>query len=199
MKKVFLGWPQEAFDNYVNALTALGAAVEREDPDGCDALVLPGGEDVHPGFYGQDVDGARGADEARDICELALFWRFFDAGRPILGICRGEQLINVALGGTLRQHIDGHGKHADGSDGTHEARSDDPMLRALYGERFTVNSAHHQATERLGRGLRAVARAADGTVEAIRHDSRPVLGVQWHPERFGDAGAALLQAFFKSL
>lgn len=202
MKKIFLGWITQPFQNYVAALTALGAAVERDDPDDCDALLLPGGADLHPRLYGQDIDGARDIDEARDKYELALFRRFYDAKLPVFGICRGLQLINVALGGTLRQHIDGHSQVAKGVDSTHAVRTDDAMLRALYGERFTVNSAHHQAVGQPGAGLRAVAWADDGTVEAMRHASLPVFAVQWHPERLKNTesdGEALLRAFLESL
>lgn len=195
MIKVFLGWRAQPFPNYAAALRALGAAVEREAPGGCDALLLPGGGDLHPRLYGDVFAGAKEVDEERDACELALFRGFLAAGKPILGVCRGMQLVNVALGGTLRQHIDGHGK-IDGADRLHDVRTGDATLRALYGERFTVNSAHHQAVARLGEGLRASAWAEDGVVEALRHTSRPVFAVQWHPERLA-GGEALLRAFLE--
>ncbi len=198
MEKVFLGWSSEPFPNYVRALESLGATVVRDEPACCDALLLPGGGDIHPRFYGESVDGAKDIDEARDRYEQALFQRFFDAGKPILGICRGMQLINTALGGTLYQHIDGHAKTTSGADGSHAVRTDDPWFGALYGQRFTVNSAHHQAVKRLGRGLRTAARADDGTIEALRHESLPVIAVQWHPERL-DNGAVLLRAFLESI
>lgn len=198
MKKVFLGWTAEPFARYVEALTALGAQVERDEPDGCDALLLPGGADLHPRFYNQPINGSVDIDEARDEYELALFRRFFDTGRPIFGICRGAQLINVALGGTLRQHISGHDQ-VGGADRIHAVRADDAMLRRLYSERFIANSAHHQAIDRPGEGLQVIARAEDGTVEAIRHETQPVLAVQWHPERLGGSGANLLRAFLKSV
>ena len=205
MKRVFLGWTDQPFRRYIAALTALGARVERDDPAGCDALVLPGGADVHPRFYGQEIDGATDIDESRDAYELALFHRFFDAGLPILGVCRGAQLVNAALGGTLRQHIDGHSR-VNGVDRVHGSHTDDAALRALCGERFFINSAHHQAVDRLGAGLRAVQWADDGTVEAIRHESAPLFAVQWHPERLhgADLGAetcdgwAVLDAFLKN-
>jgi len=194
MKTVFLGWTAQPFQTYIDALEALGARVERGMPDGCGALLLPGGGDVHPRFYGQELRAATDVDEARDRYELALFRRFAAAGRPVLGVCRGLQLVNVALGGTLRQHVEGHSRIA-GADSLHAVRTDDALLRTLYGERFTVNSAHHQAVDRPGAGLRVIARAEDGTVEAVRHESLPILAVQWHPERLGAAGTALLAAF----
>lgn len=193
MKRVFLGWTAQPFRNYTAALERIGFAVERENADDCDALLLPGGCDVNPRRYGQDATRTESIDNARDICELALLQRFLDEGKPILGICRGIQLINVALGGTLRQHIYGHSR-LDGADRTHIVRTDDALLRALYGECFTVNSAHHQCVARLGDGLRASAWAADGTVEALRHETLPVFAVQWHPERLGEEGDRLLSA-----
>ena len=196
MEKIFLGWRNQPFPNYVTALTLAGAQVERDDPSRCDALLLPGGGDVHPRFYGQEPTHATDVDEARDRYEFALLRQFLDSGRPVLGICRGAQVINVALGGSLTQHIDGHGQ-AGGADTVHAVRSDDALLQSLYGRRFMVNSAHHQAVSRLGSGLRVIAAADDGTVEALRHTSLPILAVQWHPERFGASGARLLAAFLK--
>ena len=154
--RVFLGWTAEPFGNYVAALERLGATVERRNAEACDALLLPGGGDVDPALYGQRVAGATDIDRARDDCELALFRRFAAEGKPVFGVCRGLQLVNVALGGTLCGHIDGHSQIA-GEDTTHDVRADDPLLCALDGERFRVNSAHHQAAERLGAGLRATA------------------------------------------
>ena len=194
MKRVFLGWAARPFSNYVAALERLGVAVERREPDGCGALLLPGGGDVDPRLYGQRVTQSEGVDRARDDCELALFRRFAAEGLPILGVCRGMQLVNVALGGTLCQHIDGHSR-VDGADRRHLVRTDDAGLLALYGERFTVNSAHHQCVARLGGALRAAAWAEDGTVEALRHETLPILAVQWHPERLGAEGERLLSAF----
>ena len=178
--KIFL--PGYGFENYVRALTALGAEVQFTYSDDCAALLLAGGGDVHPRFYGQEVRGSTMIDEARDEREIAAIRRFADEERPILGICRGAQVINVALGGTLHQDIPGHSR-VEGQDRIHGSRTDDEALTALYGTRFPVNSAHHQAIDRLGDGLRAVQWADDGTVEAFRHETLPILGVQWHPER----------------
>ena len=194
MKKVFLGWPSQPFANYTAALERLGAAVERRNAEACDALLLPGGGDIDPRRYGQRPTRSQDIDAARDACELALFRRFAAEGKPILGICRGLQLVNVALGGTLCQHIDGHSR-ADGADRRHLVRTDDALLLSLYGERFPVNSAHHQRAARLGVGLRAAAWAEDGTIEALRHEALPIFAVQWHPERLGAEGSRLLAAF----
>ena len=132
-------------------------------------------------------------DEARDEHELALIDDFLRVGRPVLGICHGLQVLNVYFGGTLRQHIEGHSQ-IDGHDRLHPVCAEGGLLRTLYGPRFVVNSAHHQAVDTLGTGLEVLARANDGTVEAVGHKYLPVFAVQWHPERlcgaFAQPGAA---------
>ena len=201
MKRIYLS---ERLPNYLAALSLLGLTAT-DDPESADALLLPGGGDVHPRFYGQHVDGAANIDEARDVRELALTRAFAATKKPIFGICRGSQIINVAFGGTLHQHIDGHSQ-LDGADRLHETHTDDALLRSLYGTRLTVNSAHHQSVDRLGIGLHAVQWADDGTVEALRHAALPIFAVQWHPERLcgtferDDAvdGGLLLKAFFSA-
>ncbi len=178
--KIYL--TESKYHSYEQALTALGAEVSYTDPDSCGALLLPGGGDVHPRRYGQPLAGSEGIDEALDDREFSAIDAFLRRGLPILGICRGSQVLNVAFGGTLFQDIPGHSRTAD-KDVLHGSRTVDEMLISLYGESFTVNSSHHQAVDRLGKGLRIVQWADDGTVEAFRHESLPVFGVQWHPER----------------
>ena len=102
-----------------------------------------------------------------------------------MGICRGAQLINVALGGSLHQDIADHNR-IDDTDRIHGSVTDDPVLMSLYGKSFMINSSHHQAADRLGEGLRAVQWSDDGIVEALRHESLPIFAVQWHPERLRD-------------
>lgn len=143
----------------------------------CDGLLLSGGGDIHPARFGQNIASHRlSIDPIRDEEEQALFHAFFTRGKPILGICRGIQAVNVFLGGTLRQHIEGHGQSC------HKVRCA-PRLAALVGAAPTVNSYHHQAVGAVAPSLHAAAWAEDGTVEALLHDSAPILGVQWHPER----------------
>lgn len=179
---VYLSGEPEQFPNYVRALTALGAAVRHTGPERCEALLLPGGGDVDPRRYGRENAGSREIDPERDAREFAALRLFIDAGKPVLGICRGAQVINVFFGGTLIQHLEGHSQ-IDGVDRLHGSRAADPALLALYGERFTINSSHHQTVERLGTGLVAVQWADDGVIEGIRHRELPVFAVQWHPER----------------
>jgi putative glutamine amidotransferase len=150
-----------------------------------DGLVIAGGPDVEPVRYGAERDPRTGPPAAeRDAWELALTRAALAAGVPLLGICRGMQLLNVALGGTLVQHLDGHAEVV-GVFGSHPVK---PVPGTLYAElvpeETSVPTYHHQAVDRLGTGLVPAAHAADGTVEAVALPSAPgwVLGVQWHPE-----------------
>ena len=153
----------------------------------CAGLVPCGGGDLDPGLFGQENQSSSPPDSARDQAELALFHAFFQAGRPILGICRGMQVINVALGGTLIQDLPEESRpfHAgDAADRIHPIRAAGGLLLGrLYGAVFSVNSWHHQAVDRLGGGLLACAWSESGFPEALCHNSSPVLGVQFHPER----------------
>ncbi|WP_413756411.1 gamma-glutamyl-gamma-aminobutyrate hydrolase family protein [Streptomyces sp. MMBL 11-3] len=153
-----------------------------------DGLVIAGGPDVDPGRYGAARDPRCGPEaRARDSWELALIGAALAAGTPLLGICRGMQLLNVALGGTLVQHIDGH-VEAVGVFGRHGVKPVPGSLYAgLVGGEVSVPTYHHQAVDRLGEGLVASAFAGDGTVEAVElAGPRWALGVQWHPEMGAD-------------
>ncbi|MFJ8108655.1 gamma-glutamyl-gamma-aminobutyrate hydrolase family protein [Streptomyces sp. NPDC096132] len=150
-----------------------------------DGLVIAGGPDVEPVQYGAEPDPRTGPPaRERDAWELALVDAALAAGVPLLGICRGMQLLNVALGGTLTQHIDGHAE-VPGVFGSHPVK---PVPGTRYAgvvpEETSVPTYHHQAVDRLGTGLIPSAYAADGTVEAVELSSVDgwVLGVQWHPE-----------------
>jgi len=179
--------------NYVDALSRLGAvaleACGDVDPMTCDGLLLPGGGDVDPALYGREREPACEApDRALDDRQLRALQGFVRAGKPVLGICRGHQLINVCFGGTLIQDIPQKAVH-DWDDGVNEDKSHPVRAAAgtfpaaLHGERFSVNSAHHQAVDRLGGELVAAAWSDDGVLEAFFHRTLPVYGVQWHPER----------------
>lgn len=176
--------------NYVAALTAAGAecvirAAIEESCD-CDGLLLPGGGDSDPKLYGQENLACREIDLDRDEKELALVKRFCVAGKPILGICRGHQLLNIAFGGDLIQDMETAALHTqcNGAYRHHETTiAADSMLHTLYGGEMIANSAHHQAVGKLGEGLRAVQWTEDGAIEALEHRELPIFGVQWHPER----------------
>ncbi len=189
MPKILLSTANLPADNYLNALKkAGGEGVSGYLP--CydnifDGLILCGGGDVHPRYYGEGVNGAAGIDEERDKTEFALIEAFLGAGKPIFGICRGCQVLNVYFGGSLHQHIADAALHSSFSDYdlTHPVTAaKGSVIEALYGEAFTVNSYHHQAVKRPGKGLRGTAFCGD-VIEAVEHESLPVFGVQWHPER----------------
>lgn len=150
-----------------------------------DGLVVAGGPDVDPAHYGAARSPLCGPPApARDAWELALIRAALDAGTPLLGICRGMQLLNVALGGTLVQHLDGHVEEV-GRFGLHAVKPvPGTRYEAAVPEETDVPTYHHQCVDRLGTGLLPSAYASDGTVEAIEPADGPgwVLGVQWHPE-----------------
>lgn len=164
---------------------AIGALLDR-----LDGVCLSGGPDLDPAAYGAQPEPELGPTEpGLDAYELALIRAADARGLPLLGICRGAQALNVARGGTLRQHVLGHRQRALPVAGTHAVRiAPRSRLHEIAGAaRLTVNTFHHQAVATLGAGLRASARAPDGTVEAIEDPRRPfLLGVQWHAEAMED-------------
>jgi putative glutamine amidotransferase len=162
-----------------------------------DGLVLSGGGDIDPARYGSPRDPESGpASDDRDSAELALCRAALDLGLPLLGICRGLQVINVALGGTLFQHLPdivGHNAHSPSSGryGSHDVRvaPDSRLARVLGRTELPVPTHHHQAVDKLGQGLAATAWTADGIVEAAEFPDAGVpfmLAVQWHPEADDD-------------
>ncbi|MBP0457235.1 gamma-glutamyl-gamma-aminobutyrate hydrolase family protein [Streptomyces montanisoli] len=154
-----------------------------------DGVVIAGGPDVEPARYGARPHPRTGPPaRERDAWELALIDAALDADKPLLGICRGMQLLNVALGGSLVQHMEGHVGEVAGEFGAHTVT---PLPGTRYASlvpgEFGVPSQHHQSVDRLGAGLTASAFAADGTVEAVElAGKRWVAGVQWHPEMADD-------------
>ncbi|MBT2466853.1 gamma-glutamyl-gamma-aminobutyrate hydrolase family protein [Streptomyces sp. ISL-66] len=153
--------------------------------DRLDGLVVAGGPDLDPVRYGAPRDPRTGPPATlRDTWELSLIAAALASRTPLLGVCRGMQALNVALGGTLVQHIDGH-VLSPGVVSWHPVRPvPGTLYAALVPEESEVPTYHHQAADRLGRGLIASSHAADGTVESIElaDPAHWVLGVQWHPE-----------------
>ena len=176
--------------NYLDALSRLGARGEtgtRFRPEEYDGLLLPGGCDVNPSRYGKALIPQETVDDELDSIQFAVLDQFLEAGKPVLGICRGHQLLNVAFGGTLVQHLPDAQSHMSlpsGDDNIHPVRIErGSFLYGLYGSGCSVNSSHHQGIDIRGKGFRIAARSAGGVIEAIEQDSLPVWGVQWHPER----------------
>ncbi len=153
-----------------------------------DGLVLTGGWGVHPdnfisGEYTKS-DQAKYIKEVRDPYDLELYWAFRDAGKPILGICRGHQMINIGEGGDLIYDIPGvYGvEHAEGI--SHRVKAEpDSLLAQLFGENFMVNSHHRYYVNQLGDDLKITAYSEEGIPEALEHKTLPIFGLQWHPER----------------
>ena len=161
-----------------------------ETLDALDGLVLSGGADLDPELYGDEPHPETvGVNPQRDAAELALLTAALERDVPVLAICRGSQVLNVALGGDLEQHVPdvvGHDEHKQ-TPGTFSDHSVEVLpgtrLHDVLGERTKIKSHHHQGFRTLGAGLREAARAHDGTLEAVEDPSRRfALGVLWHPE-----------------
>jgi len=163
-----------------------------DDPDQLldmlDGLILAGGSDLDPATYGAEPHPeTSGTNEQRDRFEASLARAALERDMPVLGICRGMQMLNVACGGTIDQHIDqlGTHRHTRGVFSDHDVELDEGTLaaRAAGAERVAVRSHHHQGLDRVGDGIRVTGRADDGMVEAIEIPDRQfALGVLWHPE-----------------
>jgi len=183
----------ERFRHYEESVRRVGGEPVRILPgqglEGVHGLLITGGVDVDPALYGERRHPAtQRPNPERDAHELSLLREALVQGLPFLGICRGHQLLNVALGGKLLQDVPGghHQAREDDSSAWHRVRFLDGLLRQLYGPEALVNSRHHQAVtvDRLAPGLRPLALSPDGLVEAVQVEGHSwALGVQWHPER----------------
>lgn len=202
--------------NYVRALTAAGLIPLLVPPlldpdraaevlDAVSGLVLTGGEDVHPTFYGATPHARlEDTDHARDAIELALYRAARERALPVLAICRGIQLVNVAEGGTLYQDLPSEQpspvKHAD-PNGRHALRVEPgSLLHRTVSDPASVNSRHHQAIKALAPSLRAVAWAEDDVIEGVElrdGGASWLLAVQWHPE--DDVEKGLFEGFARAV
>lgn len=203
--------PTVAQSKYIESLARAGAGmrwVELNDPEQavqdaltCDGLLLPGGGDMDPKFYGQARIPACGEPNLlRDAAEPLLLRAFLATDKPVLGICRGIQVMNAVLGGDLYQDIKPfeHLPHNDHWAKVHTVtvRRGTLLSRILGQDTVLVNSQHHQAVDRVAPGFTLAALSEDGIVEAIeKPDARFCLGVQWHPEWLSDADPAMQGLF----
>lgn len=194
--------------NYENTIRRMGVScsvgLNPGQADDATHLLLPGGGDITPAFFGQTDHGSHHIDTELDILQLDILTRFTAQKKPVLGICKGLQLINVHFGGDITQHIDTAETHRwIGRDQFHYVFHSDLGRRdffyQLYGNSYKVNSAHHQAINRTGRDLVPVCRAGDNVIEGLVHSSLPILAVQWHPERLPDGTGESLFSYFFSL
>lgn len=210
-------WDQGAYavpDSYIDAIQRAGARAAIVLPSDGDepadmvdlfgGLLLIGGGDVDPARYGAEPHPAvYGVDPERDALEIDLLRATVDAGKPVLAICRGAQILNVACGGTLVQHIPDepghlpHGEPVGGDAATHQVKASESsrIARACGHTALTARSHHHQGIDRLGEGLIPVAWSEDGLIEAIERQDGWVVAVQWHPEATAAADPAQ-QALF---
>jgi len=171
----------------------------------CNLFLFPGGGDINPELFGESNHGSVNIDTELDLLQLRAFQYAYAQEIPIIGICKGMQLINIALGGTLIQHLPTANIHTHPQYDTCHTTHISPysFLHALFGEHIIVNSRHHQAVDKLGTDLRAVQWCSeDKCIEAIEHTRYPIWGVQWHPERLDSTKShinpALLFSFFLS-
>ncbi len=209
MKIAILGRERDTA-NYVRYVKALDhtplVTLTPEDVTGCGGLILPGGGDITPAFFGEKNRGSRNIDTELDILQLQALDHCIRKRIPVLGICKGIQIINVGLGGTLCQDMPSADRHRyNGCDQYHPtAIQKSCWLYRLYGGCARVNSAHHQSIKCLGQGLTAVQYCPDdGCIEAVAHRELPILGVQWHPERLDHRQTTIcgekVLAYFASL
>ncbi len=178
---------------YADAIAAAGAVpvitaehCPAELAELCDGLVLSGGEDIEPELFGESIlNDTVVLDTERSEFEIPLIRAFISAGKPILAICRGCQILSCVLGGDMYQdlaeqknlcHMDKNLRHS-------VSCPEGSLLHRLFGERFPVNSTHHQAVRTLAPGFWVTALSDDGIIEAYEHSEKPIWATQFHPER----------------
>lgn len=192
----------KAHDEYVQAVSKAGGipfliptvepSLSREIYERLDGIIFSGGDDVDPSHFGEEPQVHLGRiTPERDAFELALARLALEGPKPVLAICRGLQVVNIAAGGDVYQDLAGittqlHRQQAPRWYGTHRVRLDrkSRLFSLLQKESFRVNSFHHQGVRRVGAGLKAVGWTEDGLVEAVesREEDKMIIGVQWHPE-----------------
>lgn len=227
MKKLFIAGYANATQNYRDAFARLHVSCDtlpvREHgflqestlplylfPANYHGLVLPGGGDIEPSLFHAENKGSYEIDEPLDRLQLQILKEFLHARKPILGICKGLQIINVYFGGTIIQNLPEESLHIhkyEGRDKLHSTKAARGTFpERLYGGSFVTNSAHHQGVGSVGDGLLVAEYSSDFVVEAMYHEKFSIIGVQWHPERMcfayansRTADGSLLLRYFLSL
>ncbi len=195
---VLVDYDTEDAERVIGYLELAGFEAERSeevdslDPSRYDALIIPGGHNITPSVYGAERDKhTYGTDLEKDKMQINAIKKFVEAKKPILGICRGEQVLNVAFGGTINQHIPGwHKLYRD------VVIQEGSWLYEAFGEKMSTYHFHHQCIDKLGEGLVATQwDAEDDHIEAIEHESLPVYGLQWHPDSMEETGVKVFESF----
>lgn len=200
--KVFIPANPNDFSNYKNALSKhnISFIISENiyDITLCNALLLPGGGDIAPFFFGEKNKGSYNISLGSDILCFSAIDYAYKKSLPVLGICKGMQIINVYFGGKINQHLKNADLHSfNKKDSMHETIIlPNNILNDIYGSCLCVNSAHHQGISLTGQNLYPVQYASDGTIEGIIHACKPIIGVQWHPERI-ECGKYLFDFFAK--
>ncbi len=184
-------------ENYCKALEGVGLCATENYFLKSDGLLLAGGGDIAPCAYGEVNKTSFNVDVERDQREFYLLRKFLGAKKPILGICRGLQVINVFFGGTLFQDVKNHSQIGEVDRRIQVQAVKGSFLEETYGSFFTVNCAHHQSIKKTGRYLKIAAKAEDGVIEAIECKKYSLIATQFHPERMGTSGLKLFE-YFKS-
>lgn len=213
MNRILISGTTGHMDAYRKAVHDIGLKSEanyapRGDIQRCAGLILCGGGDLNPHWYGAQAEYSDQIDPAREQSDFYLISQFVAQHKPILGICRGMQVLNVAFGGTLRQDLGSKNRKHQGQgsgDRYHEVVTKEfSLMRRLYGRRTIVNSYHHQAVERVGEDFQITMESEDSVPEALEHDTLPIFAVQWHPERIvaherNADGAAIFRVFAEQI
>lgn len=184
-KRVYI-FHDKNLEDYIKACEKVGIATEygmdKSRIKEFDGVLLTGGGDINPKCYGEENTSSKNIDNRRDKLTIEAIQYSKEHNIPVFGICLGMQTINVAYGGSLKQHIDGHRRTQ------HEVLVEDGnILHDYVGKNYAIKSFHHQCISRLGEGLTIIAKASDGTPEAVIDKTKKVFGVQWHPERTEDS------------
>ena len=203
MKKIliFTNKTPDKTEQYVDALETVGLVAERgyteTNFDDYDGLLVPGGVDVDPYFYGEENYASKNIDHEFDKESLKCIEAFEKLNKPIIGICRGQQLLNVYFKGSLVQDIKNHGLKEDERHIVHFENNS--VWSKIYGENTKTNSRHHQCVKMLAKDLVAIGKSDDGIIEAVQHKSKPIIAVQWHPEKMLNDGGIEVFKYYKTL